>query len=164
LFCLFRGQFFYNNIIHGETITLDKDLVITTEKPLLIKKSCTYDGKNHTITFKDKALLLIDGPDDTTVTFKNITLLNIKSDENFSSINFGSSKNQTIELEMVTIQMTSDVTFNAEKITLLGHFYIENVKGTGTHTFTYIIPKEFLKHKSPIIHTKTDNYKEIWKD
>ncbi len=106
-----NGVTFSSDKMH--TIFLKGNLIIPEGKILKITEDMIIDGQGHQIKFEEDAQCIIDGPEETKVRFRNITLKGLQNnDKGVGTIHFGKKANQTLTLDNVDVLLSGDFTFD----------------------------------------------------
>ncbi len=118
-----------NNIAPKETFEFMDDLIIPDNQQLKLSSNAVIDGQGHNLILGKYAQLVIDN--NTTVTFKNLTIKNTLSSTEKPPI-WGQCFNSTICLDNVTFRLNDNYTFTSGAM-----FFHNNVEFTGTCKFSY---------------------------
>jgi len=124
---------------NGAAIFLDGNLSVPAGTVLDIRDNTIIDGQGHELILENGnfgGVILINGPDHTTLTLRNMTLRGVRDyPGNIPSILFGSGLKQNLVLENVTVWVDDTYIFFGGNLLINGE-----VKLMGPHVFAYLSP------------------------
>jgi hypothetical protein len=134
---------------NGFSIFLQGNLTIPAGAVLGIKSNTVIDAQGHEIIFGGAHAgvmsgFMVDAAAPANLTIRNARLRGVKSvDTTQNPFMFGTSPNQKITLENVTMYMDKDVTFDGGELNIVGNTII-----SGEHTFNYNAPYDLTIQKN----------------